>query len=351
LQVTLLDDTRVKPLLRAAAGRTLAKLGDPREAALRPEKMEFCFVPAGPFIMGTRAEDIPTLKEKFGGEQEWYEWETPQHQRDLPAFYIARYPVTNAQFQAFVEAGGYREPRYWVEAEAIGRWKDGKIKRRYYIQDEKGEIKLVEGEEGDAPVDYGEPFNLPNHPVVGVSWYEALAFTRWLTDKLRDWPETPEPLAHLLRDEKWSVTLPSEAQWEKAARGGFPSPVQNGAQAGAEGGGRIFPWGDDPDPNRANYSDTGIGATSAVGCFPTGASPYGVLDLAGNVWEWCATKWQDSYGDYRNDSSFEGDFPRVLRGGAFYGNGSYVRCASRYWSVPDFRRWDFGFRVVVASPL
>jgi formylglycine-generating enzyme required for sulfatase activity len=320
LQETMGDDLRVKPPLRAAAGNALARLGDSRFPAgawfLPDEPLPgFVEIPTGSFHMGSdKRRDRQADND-----------ESPQHEVSLPQYYIARYPVTNAQFSAFVEDGGYREQSYWREAKAAGWWdaSSGRFKGR------------LDDEPRDRPYDFGEPFNLSNHPVVGVSWYEALAFTRWLTERLRTWPGTPDTLARLLRDEKWSVTLPSEAQWEKAARGED---------------GRLFPWGNERDPNRANYSDTGVGATSAVGCFPGGISPCGCEEMSGNVWEWCLTKWEDSYKKYKGDNSLEGDVPRVLRGGAFYNFERDVRCVFREGDDPDLRGSLIGFRVVV-SPL
>jgi formylglycine-generating enzyme required for sulfatase activity len=194
----------------------------------------------------------------------------------------------------------------------------------------------------DAPADYGEPYQLPNHPQVGISWYEALAFTRWLTETLRRWPETPEEIARLLA-QGWQFTLPSEAEWEKAARG---------ADA------RIYPWGNKPDTNCANYRDTGIGATSAVGCFPGGASPYRVEELSGNVWEWTRSLWGKNwskpefrypyrFNDGRENLKASDDYARAVRGGAFDLLGHLLRSAFRLGNFPDFHRLiGSGFRVV-----
>jgi len=171
--------------------------------------------------------------------------EKPQHEVTLEAYRIGKFPITNAQYAEFVAAGGYSKRRYWTTAGWERKERDG----------------------WTGAHDYGLPYTLAQHPVVGVSWYEATAFCCWLTEHLRESGE-------LSSDE--TVELPTEEQWEKAARGTD---------------GRIYPWGDEPDPTRANYSDTKIGTTSAVGSFPSGASPYGVEDMSGNVWEWCQTEW------------------------------------------------------------
>jgi formylglycine-generating enzyme required for sulfatase activity len=165
---------------------------------------------------------------------------------------------------------------------------------------------------------------LPNHPVVRVTWYEAAAFCCWLTLRLRQAGDIGP---------KQEISLPSESQWEKAARGAD---------------GRVYPWGNEPDSERANYGETGIGSTTAVGCFPGGASLYGVLDLSGNVWEWCRTRFEESYEKYRDDNDLEGDARRVLRGGAFNSSDGYVRCAARFGYSPDLHFRDLGFRVMLS---
>lgn len=111
---------------------------------------------------------------------------------------------------------------------------------------------------------------------------------------------------------------------------------------------RRYPWEDkSAHPNFANYSDTGIGATSTVGCFPGGASPYGCEEMSGNVWERCQTKWRENY-KQPPDENLDGTALRVLRGGAFSSNHGYVRCADRYWHNPDDWGNYFGFRVVLS---
>jgi formylglycine-generating enzyme required for sulfatase activity len=266
-------DARASGSQRVRAGDTLARLGDPRfqaDAWCLPDEpmLGFVEIPAGAFWMGSTERDRLA-----------YDDEKRRHRVTLPRYYIARYPVTVAQFHAFVEASGHHP----TNAESL-----------------KG---------------------LPTHPVVYVNWYDALAYCDWLTARLRTWRHAPGPLAALLCRENWRVTLPSEAEWEKAARGED---------------GRVYPWGSDPDPDRANYADTGTDTTNAVGCFPGGTSPYGVEALSGNVEEWTRSLW----GKYpypseriaqskREDLQAREDASRVLRGGAFWCDRQGVRCASR----------------------
>jgi len=273
------------PIERVEAGNILAHLGDPRPEVLTCEAMAFCEVPAGAFICG--------------GDKD-------QKKLTLPGFWIGKYPVTVAQFDQFVQAGGYTHPDYWAEA----------IEEKYWTQ--SGFKESYDDVSRTAPVDYGLPFSLPNHPVVGVSWYEAMAYTRWLNQYLlrcaagrsgSPWPE--------LAAGKLKVALPTHEQWEKSARG-----ID----------GRTYPWGADPDSDRANTTESGIGTTSAVSCFPRGASPYGALDMSGNVWEWVLTD------------------PFDLRGGSWNYSLRLARCASRYWFDPDNWHDSRGFRICL-SPL
>jgi formylglycine-generating enzyme required for sulfatase activity len=272
-------------------------------------------------------------------------------------YWMARFPVTNAQFERFVKDGGYATGRYWPEAEKAGAWRDDQIQGSF------------DAAPGTGPYDLGTPFGLPNHPVVGIIWYEALAYTRWLTER---W----QHLGFIRSDQE--VALPSEPEWEKAARGGLeimqpdteharPRPatsglptledVSNDRLAPNEQPERRYPWGRDPDANRANYADTGIGTTSAVGVFPGGASPYGCEEMSGNCWEWTRSLWGhypylDSLGDLnKKREALNASRRRVVRGGGFYNNARYVRCAYRSWNTPVPHSGYLGFRVVVRPSL
>lgn len=312
------------PRERAFAGVNLARLGDERKDVVTTREMQFCLVPGGSFWMGEDAEG---------------------HENDVLAydFWISRYPVTQAQFLGFVEDGGYKNEKYWKEARDAGVWKDGKIKEYF------GESFREESYR------FGAPFTLLNHPVVGVTWYEALAFTRWLTGIWRKVDVLPEG---------WEVRLPSEAEWEKAARGGLEIPAQphmvsTGDTKGNtrlsmkknEASQRGYPWGNDPDPNRANYNETGIGATSAVGCFPSGASPYGCEEMSGNVWEWTRSIYREypyDPKDGRENLEASSAKIRVVRGGSFTDNHGYVRCSCRGRNLPVSGYFNIGFRVMLS---
>ena len=280
------------PRERVSAGDNLARLGDPRfraDAWFLPAEpfLGFVEIPAGEFLMGSDPE-----KDKESDDNE-----KPQHRIDLPTYYIARYPVTVAQFRAFVDDQGYK------------------------------------------PQDPDCLNDLPTRPVRWVTWYDAMEYCHWLTGKLAEWELTPQPLVMLIR-QGWQVSLPSETEWEKAARGED---------------GRIFPWGNPFDENKANTYEVGIGDTSAVGCFPGGASPYGVVDLSGNVWEWT----HSSNGNYPYPTAQEeiqereslkaiGEHGAELRGGSFLNISRLARCAYRRWFSPDHLSLDFGFRVVLS---
>jgi formylglycine-generating enzyme required for sulfatase activity len=209
----------------------------------------------------------------------------------LDEFRIGKYPVTNAEYRAFVEATKAQPPQHWS---------GGKF-----------------------------PDELAAHPVVYVSWHDALKYCEWLTGKLR--------AAGQLAD-KSAIRLPTEAEWEMATRGTADA--------------RFYPWGDEWDAAKCNTADGGPGQTTPVGQYsPAGDSPFGLADMAGNVWEWCLTKWRDNYEDYKRneDHDVKGDDARVLRGGSWYNPAVNARCAYRLRPSPDGRFRDIGFRLV-ASP-
>ena len=291
------------------------------------DDMVFCFIPAGPFWMGS---------DEYGDEK-------PPHLNELLSYdyWMSRYPITNSQFMVFVKAGGYSQSGWWREAAQAGVWTNGEVK------------SFFDDQPRSAPYDSGTSFNLPNHPVVGITWYEALAFTRWLTERWHREGRLPKTFC---------VRLPTEAQWEKAARGGVEIPVEpvtkpiqeidfdlepDCESQQNELPKRRHPWGEKPNPNCANYGETKIGTTSTAGCFLHGASPYGCEEMSGNVWEWCRTKWRENY-DTPADDSLEGSTSRVLRGGAFFDHHRHVRCAFRHWFYPYYRSSHLGFRVVVS---
>ncbi|RMI01325.1 MAG: hypothetical protein D6681_10960 [Calditrichaeota bacterium] len=317
---------QLTPIERADAGRHLAILGDPRTEVMTVDAMQFCYVPPGEFYYGE-------------GNQ------AKLKNLDYP-YWMGRFPVTNAQFQAFVEDDGYGE-KYeqlcWQEAKKAGYWSKAGFKG---IEDDKPRRALE---------NWGSPFNLPNHPVVGVSWYEALAFCRWLTAYYRQkgW----------LTDGQ-HIRLPHETEWEKAARCGLSIPaepiirpihqipvdhspltidhspltIDHSPLQPNPSKRRRYPWeSPNPSPNLANYDGTGIGATSAVGCFPGGKSPCGCEEMAGNVWEWM----ENLYSDIGHN--------RSVRGGSWGFRSDLLRCSARSGLRPVNQWLYVGFRVVLCA--
>lgn len=243
-------------------------------------------VPAGCFDMGDNGE---------GG-----------HQCFASPFWIGQTEVTNAQYAAFVAAGGYEQQRYWTDAGWNWKMANGVM----------------------APEDYNN-FTHANQPRIGVSWYEAVAYTHWLTERLR-------ASGTIGQDEE--IRLPTEAEWEYAARG--PANL-------------TYPWGNDWDVMRLNAAGSADGyesITAPVGSYPQGASWVGALDMIGNVWEWTLSE----YGDYPHVSAdgrkdISGDALRVLRGGSWYNDHNFARAADRNLSNPYNRDFSFGFRLCVAG--
>ncbi|MFQ5577401.1 MAG: formylglycine-generating enzyme family protein, partial [Anaerolineae bacterium] len=229
----------------------------PTEVPAPALDVEMVLIPAGPFTMGSDSGDAE---------------DGPARTVDLPAFEIDKFEVTNDDFALFVNAAGYQ-----TEAE-----KTGSRSWQYYA-------------EGHG-----------NHPVVKVTWNDAVAFCEWAGKR-----------------------LPTEEEWEKAARGDD---------------GRLYPWGNDFDGSLANVKETGLRGTTAVGSFPGGASPYGVEDIGGNVWEWTAT-WFKAYPGAADDNPYYGEKFRVTRGGAWFEEPPQVTTFNRNAADPEITaNDDLGFR-------
>jgi formylglycine-generating enzyme required for sulfatase activity len=242
-------------------------------------------IPAGEFLMGsTKAQATQAIKD--GADKTWVEREQPQRTVELSEYSIGRYPITNLEYRAFVRDTKFKPPYGW---------------------------------DGDH-----FPVEKDSHPVVNVSWEDTMAYCRWLSEKSGK-----------------VYRLPTEAEWEKAAR---------------SEDGRLYPWGNLFDPKRANTAETKIGDTSDVGSYSkldapneSGDSPYGCADMAGNVWEWCKD-WFDEQ-EYKKRTEFKdpqgsqaGPY-RVLRGGSFLEHLVNARCASRHLLYPSNVYYLIGFRV------
>lgn len=245
-------------------------------------------IPAGTFIMGTNSAQVRYLLEREEWAEEWYEAnmfqvEQPQHRPFLAAFEIGRYPVTNSEYHIFVMETGHRIPRGWL---------------------------------GFHPIE-----EEAHHPVVGVSMSDVLAYIKWLNSQLEGEP----------------YRLPTEAEWEKAARGSDD---------------RLYPWGMDFDPWRCNTLESARRSTTQVGVFsPSGDSPYGVTDMAGNVWEWTRSLFKPypyDPNDGRETQDAAGVY--VVRGGSWYYTHKLARVNAREGVLATFISPALGFRLARNLP-
>jgi formylglycine-generating enzyme required for sulfatase activity len=281
----LIVDPELPAKARASAGIALGHLGDLRKGVGLKDRLpgiDCVELPAGKFKLGETGNEVTVQQ-----------------------FKLSRYPITWKQYQAFVEDKGYEQEHLW---------KDG--------EDAPGMHQWWEGNGKRGPANYDPVFQTPNHPRVGVCWYEATAFCRWLAEKLNQ-----------------EIRLPHENEWEWAAR------WKKGTDEVYSLKERPYPWGgprrgeneEEHLSRHCNWQGTGLGHTSAVGLFPDGAAECGALDMAGNVWEWCEN-------EYSKDSGM-----RVLRGGSWDDDGrASLSCAYRLHYHPAYRYDDFGFRCVWA---
>jgi formylglycine-generating enzyme required for sulfatase activity len=270
---------------RIVLAERLGELGDPRVN-------EWCLVPGGLFVMGTDAETEPDQRAH----------ESPRLRPDLSTFEIMKTPVTVGQFRRFIGDAGYQRREVWSgEGWAWKESCEGGVEYpRFFSPKEHEEWKA---------------YLTPSRPAVGVSWFEAEAYARWA-----------------------QARLPTEAEWEKAARGTD---------------GRRFPWGDEWEDDAAGHRENGPRCTVPVGIFPLGESPYGALDMAGSVWQWCKDFYLPDAYAHADRRDPEGPSPsgaseplvrKVVRGGAWNTLLWSLRTANRN-SYPRTARFsNLGFR-------
>jgi formylglycine-generating enzyme required for sulfatase activity len=265
--------------------------------------MTLLYVPAGDFTMGSDADAALAECQKFRSDcqRDWFTDEEPPHTVNLDAFWIDQTEVTNKIYSLCVQAGACKEPTS----------KGSSTRSSYY---------------GNADYD--------NYPVIYVDWNMAKTYCEWAGRR-----------------------LPTEAEWEKAARWSPPLPVGEG---GGEGEALTYPWDNDFDGTRVNFcdkncsfswadknSDDGYTDTAPVGSYPGGASPYGALDMAGNVWEW-VEDWYDAYPGNTTSNSSYGTTYRVLRGGSWFYLNLVVRSAYRGSYDPTITDDNYGFRCALS---
>jgi formylglycine-generating enzyme required for sulfatase activity len=265
--LSLVSDSDAGLQTRLNAGKRLAELGDPR--ALGDQR---AMIPTGTFLMGDPPRTVL-----------------------MSDYAIDRYPVTVSQYARFIESGGYQQQRYWSRAGWAFRTRAKLTKPRFW-----GEVEWA-------------PYLIPNHPVVGVSAYEAEAYAAFV-----------------------GAALPTEAQWEKAARGTD---------------GRRFPWGSEWVEDAAGKRDYGPRCTVPIGSYPKGVSPYGVYDMSGCVWQWCrdavdADAERDDEDPFLDPDDYEEGTERATRGGGWNNLDWNLTTTSCNAYPPTAQFSNLGFRCV-----
>jgi gamma-glutamyl hercynylcysteine S-oxide synthase len=278
-------------------GHAVLDAPEPPAAVVDPERLpREILIPGGPFVMGTSAEPWALDNER------------PAHEVEVPEFWLDTFPIINAAYQKFIDDGGYQDPRWWTEA----GWE--------HCQAAGLEAPLFWERDGSGSGWQRRRFGVvepvpPQEPVMHVCWYEADAYARWAGRR-----------------------LPTEAEWEKAAR---YDPASDSS--------RRYPWGDeDPQPRHANLGQRYL-RPAPVGAYPEGASPLGVHQLIGDVWEWTSSDFEGYPGfnafPYKEYSEvFFGPDYKVLRGGAFGVDPVACRGTFRNWDWPIRRQIFSGFR-------
>ncbi len=348
LALGALGDPRFTPTLAAAASFAVqSAVHDVGLQIPREQKIilpTFITIPAGDFRMGTSDDEAELLKAQ---DAEPWKDERPQHTVYVSEFAIGKYPVTNAEFRCFVtDAKGYDHEKFW--GDEGWRWRTDQLKEAdlSYISDKDIREAYVHWLKGRPKAKRHQPFfwddpqwNAPNLPVVGVTWYEAEAYCNWLSEV------TGQP-----------IRLPTEAEWEKAAR--YKDLAGLGDPRGLH---MLWPWGDTWDKDKCNSSESGFNSTTPVGLYPNGASPLGVADMVGNVWEWCLDGYNADLYKQREAAGQEVHDPkepltnalralRVLRGGSWNDQLRNCRSARRLGNDATNFSKNVGLRVV-RSPI
>jgi formylglycine-generating enzyme required for sulfatase activity len=381
-----LQSARQRLPARLTAGKALAKMGDPRllershefaganGKTIRYIEPDWIDVPEGVFTMGTSpSERLRIQLQRFAVEQD----ELPPHKVYTGAFRMGRFPVTVVEYRCFMDAGGYEDDAFWQapgalrwrnaslpyeesyaytyirtlrenqeqflkqvdEWEKRGAWSPAQaenVRRQMRMDDNalRRQWERNEAQKRDASGRIVRPWGwensdlaVDNQPVVGIAWYEACAYAAWLDGVLR----AQERLAGEVY-----LRLPTEAEWEKAARSGQPG---------------LWAWGSRWSADRANTLEGRVMKPTPVGAYPRGASGLGLQDMNGNVWEWCSdwyagNMYKTRAGKIAKDppGADTGD-ARVLRGGSWRGSRDDARCAARGRSVPDHFLSNVGFRL------